>query len=330
MLIKPYLSKINFLIGRNPIIEKAEGPRRFIPEGYQSVVLISADFELAWAWRYAKNGGDALTMALSKARTERDNIPAIVDICETFNIPVTWLTVGHLFLESCTRENGHSHPELPRLAHFENDFWKYSGHDWFEHDPCSDCRQDPEWYCPGLIRQILDSPVPHEIGCHTFSHIDCRDGVCSPELMKAELKACKKLASEWGLALSSFVHPGHTIGNLDVLKAEGFTSFRTDYRNVLGYPRRHENGIWELQQTAEFSFRKEWTVKYHVYRYIEIIKRAIASNTACVFWFHPSFDPIVIEEIWPEVFRFIDANRDKIWVGTHGSYVDFLESNAFS
>jgi predicted deacetylase len=172
---------------------------------------------------------------------------------------------------------------------------------------------------------IIDSKVKHEIGCHTFSHIDCKDEVCPPDLIRAELRECNKLAKERGINLKSFVHPGYTIGNLNVLAEEGFTNFRTNTRNVLGYPRKHKNGLWEFEQTAEFVYRKDWSIYYHRYRYIAIIKRAIRSNTVCVFWFHPSFDPIVVEKIWPEVFRFINENREIIWVTTHTGYVKWLE-----
>ena len=322
--LKAFLSKVNFSLGRSPAVESCNDFRQFIPEPYEAVVLISADFELAWAPRYDKSADDPLAFALQLARRERENVPKIVEVSEKYNIPITWATVGHLFLDACEVKSGRKHSEIPVVAAYEGPFWDFSGLDWFEHDPCTDSRQDPEWYAPDLIEMILESPVSHEIGCHTFSHIDCRDGVCSPDLMRAELKACKQLASKRGLSLKSFVHPGHTIGNLDTLAAEGFTSFRTDYRNVLGYPRRHSNGLWEYEQTAEFNFRKGWTVRYHIHRYKEVIRRAMQSNTLCTLWFHPSFDARVVEEIWPEVFRFLDQNRDAIWITTHGEYADFL------
>lgn len=324
MTIKPLLSKINFLLKRNPKIEQCADPSAFIPEGYKSVLLISADFELAWAWRYAKDAESLETLALNKARLERNNIPCLVKLCEEFNIPVTWATVGHLFLESCDRKNGIAHGELPRLPNFENVYWCYSGKDWFEHDPCTDVSTDPEWYCPDLIRLILDSPVKHEIGCHTFSHIDCSDDVCHPELMRAELKICKRLADEWNIELKSFVHPGYTIGNLDTLAQEGFTNFRTNFRNVLGYPKKHNNGLWEFEQTAEFVLRKGWSIDYHIHRYKTIIQRAIKSNTVCVMWFHPSFNKVVVDKILPSVFAFIQEKRDQVWVTTHREYVDWL------
>ncbi|MCG8550818.1 MAG: polysaccharide deacetylase, partial [Desulfobacterales bacterium] len=158
-------------------------------------------------------------------------------------------------------------------------------------------------------------------------HIDCRDEICPPALLKAELEKCKRLARRQGLEQRSFVHPGHTIGNLDILAQEGLTNFRTDYRNVLGYPKKHASGLWELEQTAEFVLRKGWSIDYHVHRYRTILKRAMASNTVCVLWFHPSFDPIVVKQILPLVFSFIRENKAHIWVTTHCHYIDWLERN---
>ena len=308
----------------DPLIEHRDDWRMFVPEPYSAVVLIQADFEMAWAWRWSRRFGGNIRGALDKARQERINIPLILDLCDRYKIPVTWATVGHLLLESCRRQNGKAHPDIPQLPKFENEFWKYNGKDWFEHDPGSDAARDPEWYAPDLIGDILSRETKHEIGCHTFSHIDCRDAVCSPGIMRSELQECKKLAKNLGMELRSFVHPGHTIGRLDVLAEEGFTNFRTDYRNVLGYPKKHDNGLWEFEQTAEFVYRREWSLDYHINRYITIIKRAIKSNTICVLWFHPSIDPPVIGEILPEVFRFLAEKMDKILVSTYGNFVDSL------
>lgn len=323
MSFRSIASKLKFAMGRSPVMQTRPDWRRFIPQPFRAVLLISADFELAWAWQFAKSGGSNL--ALEKARLERRNMPELIRLCDEYSIPVTWATVGHLFLESCVR-NGLPHPDLPRLPFFENDFWRYDEGDWFRNDPCSNYQDAPEWYCPDLIEMILNAKVKHELGCHTFSHIDCRDDVCPPELLRAELQECEKHAKKRGIELKSFVHPGHTIGNLPVLAKEGFTNFRTDYRNVLAYPKKHENGLWEFEQTADISYRKYWSVDYHIYRYITIIKRAIQSNTACVLWFHPSFAALIVDRILPEVFRFIHDHKDELWVTTHGEYAAWLES----
>jgi peptidoglycan/xylan/chitin deacetylase (PgdA/CDA1 family) len=326
-MIKTLLSKLKFTLGLSPEITKVANFREFIPEPFSAVVLISSDFELAWAWRYSKSFNDSYQAAIEMAQKERANVPRILTLCEQYNIPITWATVGHLFLESCEKRNGICHPEMYRLDHFENQYWKFAGKDWFEHDPGTDLQRNPEWYCPDLIKLIQESKVEHEIACHTFSHIDCRDGVCSPQLMRAELKKCKKLAKDFGVDLTSFVHPGHTIGNLDVLKEEGFTNFRTDYRNVLGYPIKHSNGLWELQQTAEFNLRLGWSPEYHVKRYKMLVERSIKSNTVCVLWFHPSFDEVFLNQIWPDFFTYLDSVRDKVWITTHEEYVKFLNKS---
>jgi peptidoglycan/xylan/chitin deacetylase (PgdA/CDA1 family) len=325
-LLKSKLSKLKFQLGFSPKIENTGHKDQFIPKDKKTVILISADLELAWAPRYDSSIKDPLRFAEEKARTERKNIPLIISLCEKYDIPITWATVGHLFLESCERKNGVAHPEIPKVNSYSNKYWKFNSKDWFEYDPCSDYLKDPLWYGPDIIRAIQESRVKHEIGNHTFSHIDCRDEICEPELLRAELKASKLAAEKFGIDLKSFVHPGHTIGNLDVLAEEKFTNFRTDYDNILGYPKKHENGLWELLQTAEFNLRKEWSINYHIYRHKKIIERAIGSNKVCVFWFHPSFDTKVVEHIWPEVFNYISENRKDIWITTHSEYVNWLES----
>ena len=319
--LKATVSKVKFYLGKNPTIESVSKYRNFIPNAYKAVVTISADFELAWAWQWSKQE-NSLALALNKSRLARQNFPEILKLCDTYNIPVTWATVGHLFLDSCS-----GHKEMTQLGDFENDFWKFKNSDWFVNDPLSNYKEAPHWYAPDLIDQIIKSPVNHEIGCHTFSHIDCRDVVCDSKVFDDEINECKKMAEKLGLNLKSFVHPAHTIGNLDNLVKHGFTNFRTDYRNLLGYPKKHQNGIWEFEQTAEFIYRKEWSVKYHIFRYIEIVKRAIKTNTVAVLWFHPSFPSIVVEQILPEVFKFMYENRDQIWITTHGDYIDWLNKN---
>lgn len=325
--LKAILQQINFHLGRNPKFVRSENWRKFIPEKYKAVVIISADFELAWAWQYSKKCDDPLPIAIQKARQERDNMPGILALCDKYNIPITWLTVGHLFLDGCTKVEGSAHPDLPRLSHFENDWWSFIGNDWFDHDPCTDYHKDPLWYCPDLIEQIIKSNVGHEIGCHTFSHIDCRDEVCSPELFLAEIVACNIAAKRFGVKkMESFVHPGHTIGNLETLAGLGFTNYRTDQENILGYPRKHDNGLWEFTTTLEFDYFPGWSINAQVNRYITLFKRALHHNAMAYLWFHPSFDPVFTAKILPPVFTWLDNNRENIWITTQQEYVKWLEN----
>ena len=211
------------------------------PAGAKAAVVISADLEMAWAWRYSKKNEDAVALALQKAEQTRKNLPALLDLFDQFNVPVTWATVGHLFLEGCNRPNGRAHPDLPRPPHFENEFWRYVQGDWLDGDPCSDYHRDPAWYAPDLLRSILSAKVKHEVACHIFSHIDCSEGNCPPEVMDSELAQCQRLAGNFGISLRSFVFPGNLTGNFISLKEHGFNA----YRYEIGYQAYNLSGSGE-------------------------------------------------------------------------------------
>ena len=203
--IKSILSKLNFFLGRNPKLFDHHAPLdEFIPEQYKAVFILSADFELAWAWRYMKVSASPLLTALEKARQARNNIPKILDLCNRFNISITWAVVGHLFLETCRGENGVLHPEIKRPSFSQSDYWVYEKGDWFQHDPCSNYNDAPEWYAPDIIKDILSRKTKHEIACHTFSHIDCRDEVCQPDVFRSEIEACQRSAKEFGIEPLAF------------------------------------------------------------------------------------------------------------------------------
>jgi peptidoglycan/xylan/chitin deacetylase (PgdA/CDA1 family) len=325
--IRSNLSKVKFRLGLNPEIEKSKDFIRYIPEPYKSVLLFYADFELAWAWRYSKTYLENKSEIKNIARRERENIPGILHLCDVYNIPITWATVGHLFLEECDKTNNLAHYELPRIPYMENEYWQYSKGDWFDDDPCSNYLESPEWYCPDLIKMILKSKVKHEIGCHTFSHIDCRDEICSKEVFENEINLCKNLANNFRINLKSFVHPGHTIGNLNSLPELGLTSYRTDFGNILGYPEIHNGKLWQIKGTMEFTYKKNWSINYNLKFYKKIVERAIKNNCVCVFWFHPSFDKKFLEEIFPDLLEFINEKRDEIYISTADKYVNWLNSN---
>jgi len=322
--VKSFLSKLNFALNRNPRIAKCDDFRTHTPAPFNAVITITADFELAWAPRYSKSFSNSLESSLELARTERSNVPKLLSLCDIYDIPITWATVGHLFLKECKRLNGKAHIEIPPVKNYDGPYWNFYGKDWFEFDPCTNYKEAPEWYAPDLIEKILKSKVKHEIGCHTFSHIDCRDEVCPPDLFAAELIECKNEASKIGVELKSFVHPGHTIGNLDELVKLGFTSFQSDRGNILGYPIYHKNGLWELERTYEFVWRNGWTKEYHIYRYKKIIDRAIKNNAVCNFWFHPSFNSLFLNNVLPVILDYLTERKNKIWITTVDEYVGWL------
>jgi peptidoglycan/xylan/chitin deacetylase (PgdA/CDA1 family) len=328
--IKSILSKVNFGLNRNPRIARGTSAddESLIPQPYEAVLLLCADFELAWAWRYAKGLQKPKEEAIKLARLARGNIPRILKLCDTYNIPITWATVGHLFLEKCKKNDGVPHSQLKRPAYHENQYWKFDTGEWYDDDPCTDWKTSPEWYAPDLIKAIINSDVDHEIACHTFSHIDCRDAVCTADTLDGEITECQKHGQVYGVKMKSFVHPGHTIGNLDTLMRLGFTSYRTDYYSTLGLPVRHRTGLWELQTSAEIYYRNEWSTDYHIYRFCTIIDRGVKHRRIVYFRFHPSFNEIVAERILEALFSYIAELRDKgkLLVTNTKEYVNYLNN----
>ena len=331
MQIKNFLNKLNFSLGNKPrVLPHSKNVRdRFIPHPYRTVLIISCDFELIWAWKFAKEINCDLAKARMRAAEERENFSLVLELSKVFNIPITWATVGHLFLESCTNEGGLPHKDMPRLSYFKNKYWKFVKGDWFDGDPCCNWQNALEWYAPDLIKKIIDSGIKHEIACHTFSHIDCRNKICPEEVFRKELQKYKEVASKYGIPLKSFVFPGNLIGNVKVLKEEGFASYRVD-KDILGFPQRDKYGLWEIPTTAEIGpYPYNWGLDYYIKRYKTILENASEYGRLCHFWFHVSTDREFLKKSLFDLFNFIDKKREHIYITTIKDYVQFLENGNF-
>ena len=296
-------ARLQFALGARPSTnETAPGVKW--PSTYRACVVFSADFELAWGWQYVKGVPDAHALALQKAQQARQNLPILLDLFDRYEVPVTWATIGHLFLEGCDR-NGHPHAEIERLPYFENEHWRYAQGDWFDADPCSDFRADPAWYAPDLLQNILSRRVKHEIGCHTFSHIDCSDIRCPSEVLDSELGECRRLAAEWGLSLKSFVFPGNSTGNLSSLKKHGFAAYRWHGRHQLDVPQQDELGLWRVPGGICWEKPAGWPVEAWVRVLKRCVATAIETGTVLHLWFHPSCAPLNLEVVFPSVLEYV-------------------------
>lgn len=313
------LSKIVFKLTNKPYVlkNKTQIEQRF-PVSATGGLTVSADFEMAWAFRYSKRAINPLEMAA----LERENIPPLLNLFKKYSIPITWATVGHLFLESCRQ---HDHDWMHRLPYFD-EHWKYISGDWFDHDPRSNAKDNNAWYAPDLIEMILSNPVNHEIGCHTFSHIDCSDKNCPPEVFEDEIVASIEAAAKWDIKLKSMVFPGGTAGNYQILKKHGFEIYRKNIDYDLAYPFRDKLGLLITPSTSSFGKVFDWSANYYIYRFKKIIDKAIATNTIAHIWLHPSVDKWTIQNVIPNVLKYADNQRSKgkLWVGTMGQIADFI------
>lgn len=167
-------------------------------------VVISVDAELVWGFH------DHEQLPEERAASARESWLDTVALFDAHDVPATWATVGHLFLEACSGDH-ESHP---------------AGEEWFARDPGGRGGPDSRWFGRDLVDAVLESDADHEVGCHTFSHVEFGDPGTTPEIAEAELRRCVEAAADYGLELRSFVFPRNRVGHRDLLAEYGFTCYR--------------------------------------------------------------------------------------------------------
>ncbi len=187
----------------------------------RAVFVISLDTELAWG-SFDRNGLQNYGHLYAQMRTIVDSLLAMF---ARHDIKATWAIVGHLFLESCSREgiDNHNHVLQPRYG------WYPQG--WLSDDPFSHVGLQPYFYAPDVVEAILASRPRHEIASHTFTHVILGDPECAAEVARSQLLECRRLAENKGRELVSLVFPRNSVGHLDVLCRLGFLSYRGPEEN---------------------------------------------------------------------------------------------------
>jgi len=312
--------KGNFAAGIAPLAKEFSGVEiTAFKNDARAAVCISGDLELAWAWR--GRGEEIMT---SRAITERNNLPLILELLEQTNIPVTWATVGHLFLSGCERSvSGLAHVDIPRPR--RNDRWQG---DWYMHDPCCNAVDAPSWYAPDLIRQIMASKVRHEIGTHTFSHINFSPSTSTSDLVRCELKACIDAMEPFALVPKSLVFPHNVVSYADerVLTDLGVIAVRhRDERVRLSYPERTPHGLYKLYESMNLrrAAHYDYAEKADIF-----IKEAASRRAAFCIWFHPS-DPIeLFRNQFLSILERIRYQRSigTVWVATMQDVAAYCEA----
>jgi hypothetical protein len=320
---KSQLSKLSFIIQLKPKVMRSDYKGKRFPGDFRGGVIISSDFELGWAVRYSKQSKDPHEYA----QRERQNIPVILKALEAYQIPVTWSTVGHLFLDKCDRGD---HDWMNRIPYFD-DHWKYTEGDWFDCDPHTHWENGKDWYAPDLIQMILDCKVPQEFACHTFSHIDCSYKNCPPSVIDDELKACFEAGARWGITFTSMTFPGGTAGNFEILKKYGIGICRQRHKDlVVAYPYFNKQGII-ITPTGPVIAKgyPGWTLDYTFSRLKKAIDKAIRTETIAHFWFHPSQESGSFTELLPLVLKYCSRKRQEglLWVGTMQQIAEHLNKS---
>lgn len=167
-------------------------------------IVISADAELCWGYH------DVESPPLERFDRMREGWRTLLELTEEYDVPLTWAVVGHLLLDDCDGE----HEDLP------------APEGWFDHERGPDAWPRSIRFGGDLVEDVLASPVDHEVGGHTFSHVLFGADTTDEELARAELRAFEDAADRWGLAPTSFVFPRNGIGHREVLAEFGYECYR--------------------------------------------------------------------------------------------------------
>lgn len=300
--------------------------------------IISIDMEMMWSCirepqsKWAKH-------QVNDNTNGRGSVEILLNIFEKYDIPATWAIVGHLFLDSCHRENSIVHKNMPR---FEER--------WYSHDPATDIKRDPLYYGKDIIEKILSNKVGHEIGSHSFSHVPFSD--CSREVAEAEIKESIEIAKSNGITLRSFVFPWNKIGHVDVLREYGFAIYRGTNipgryagRSILirapmvvinsfvAHPTEPiwENGIWEIPSSMIFG---ETLIPFTLlFRAKAGIRRAIKHNSVFHIFLHPQdlLKNARLADKLDELLAFVAQKRDRgnLRVVTMGEFASSLNRDNY-
>jgi len=275
----------------------------------KGVFTVSIDFELIWG-TLDLFGPEGFRSACERERMVV--IDRLLDLFVEFDVPATWCVLGHLMLDRCSPEEGLKHPEIVRPSHS----W-FQG-DWFENDPCGNEASAPMFFGRSLVEKIRACSVPQEIGCHSFSHVIFGDPGCSRETAETEIGACIKAGRDLGIEMRSFAFPRNAVGHLDVLKKNGFASYRgpephwyegkglpTTVRRLahlwdvlmateppVVLPQRTDSGVWNIPGSMIYfpmhGVRKFIPGSRRVKRALKGLNAAAERKQIFHLWFHPT------------------------------------------
>lgn len=167
-------------------------------------VVVSLDAELGWGFH------DRVHPPERRIERARWGWRRLVDLFDEFDVPATWAVVGHLLLDDCDGDHRY-HP---------------AGEEWFARERGIWCDRPELLVAPDLIRRVVEAAADHELGCHTFSHVEFGATDTSQALARAELTESLSAAIDMDISFRSFVFPHRSVGNRDVLAEWGFECYR--------------------------------------------------------------------------------------------------------
>jgi peptidoglycan/xylan/chitin deacetylase (PgdA/CDA1 family) len=274
------------------------------------IACFSLALDLEFAWSIARRGGKSTSRSdeVERSRRARNNLPAMLDLCDLYGVPMTVATVAHLALERC------DHPEPPLFAP------SWVGGDWYAVDPRSSTAAAPDYYAPDVVRSLTKRTASHELASHGFTHVDLGDSETPEEVAVFELVESYRILRRIDPHLRSFVFPKNHVAYLGEVGRAGYRIYRAA-RDVR--IERDEFGLWPFPRGLWLA--PGVVAPRDVLRVVDEAA-GLGQVTSWFFHLHEFATPRQLERFFHPVFSHLRelADRDRISLLTMGGIVDAL------
>lgn len=264
-------------------------------------ITLSMELELGWGSHMSSK----YNRYSFRRKKESHYLKKLLDICDEYNVPITFNIVGKLFAEtSAGDDNSELYP----------DGW------WCDYENADDDLAQL-FHAPDLIETIIDADVDHELATHTYTHVMVDE--VSTECFEHELVNFKRTCDVWGVEQPvSFVSPRHrqfdpdTLTNHDIRVARVPDPNESSSKNIVSvwmllrkhpvrkpefedgilktysssYPSLTYSGVLpkgQLGSDPQFRLLPVRMRQYLQQRYLrDGVNRAVEQNSNAHFWTH--------------------------------------------
>lgn len=183
----------------------------------QGHLVISLDFELFWGVF------DVRTLESYQSQLEKvsEIVPRLLALSDTYNIHLTFATVGFLFAKN--KEEIIQYSPKTKPSYSNSNFSPYR----LLNTIGKNETEDVYHYATSLVEKIQQNGN-HEIGSHTFCHYYCNETGQTAAQFEADLLASIQIAKQQDISIKSIVFPRNQINEtyIKICAKHGILSYR--------------------------------------------------------------------------------------------------------
>jgi len=179
--------------------------------------VISLDFEKYW--------GVFDVRTLENYKKNLDNVKPVIirllDLCEKYNIKLTFATVGFLFAKSKKELLDFLPSSKPE--YYNSNFSPYNLINELENS-----NTEHKYFFANSLIKLIKQSGKHEISSHTFCHYYCNETGQTIQQFEADLKAAIEIAKHNDIEITSMVFPRNQISAdcIQLCAKYGITNYR--------------------------------------------------------------------------------------------------------